>query len=507
MISKPRASRIPVFSLFNRVLFVCLGLSFILSNTTVAQPPSDKQKEWLSKNTYAPETGILFQIAFDRERLNLDLEFKGDDSEDDLDADDEGVVRNHIEENPLESDGYIYLFNLLQKQSKPRAAFEELNAGLQRIVAASDLDQDNYELINDAVAIFLHVRQLDKVILVLNTFVSNNPDHAESAATVAMYEILMGEQEASRKHIDAAYRASPGERSIYMSEFMYQLISALQELKDVGEEADADKLDFQISTSFMRKAEMEHPELTLPKLSRHCMEVVDVLFETILNESKQFLEKKAFEFGIPKVDQERLVAAEKYFRALLNQKPKNAILPLKFMIMTAILQNDHDEAMKFFRQAETHPQVDIDFYRIMAISAFRLADFEAAAGFIASGLVHRDEPAVRMVLARFQSISENHKGALETVSLPEAQMNGELRVAKFAYACKAGAWDVLLAEREKLGMINPDELAPNAAYYVGVADLLKGDQDSAAAMFKVALGDHYYRDGAEEIAEYFKLWD
>ncbi len=507
MIPKPHASRITGFGLFSRILFGCLGSFLILSSAAIAQPLSDVQKHWLSENIYAPKTGILFQIVFDRDRLDLGLEFKGDDPGDDLDTNDEGIVRNFIKESPLESGGYIDLFNLLRRQSKPESAFEELDAGLQGLLVAYDLDRDNYELISNAVSIFLHVRQLDRAILVLNAFVSNNPDHAESVATVAMFELLRGDREASRKHIDAAYKISPGERSIYMSEFMYQLISALQGLKDMGEEAATDKLDFKISTSFLQRAAKENPELILPKLSRHSMEITDILFETILNESERFLQEKAFKFDIPKVDRKRLFAAGEYFRTLLKQKPKNAILPLKFMIMTEVLQNDHDEALKFFRRAETHPLVDIDFFRIMAISAFRLADFEAAAAFMASGLKHKEEPATRMVLARFQSISEDHLGALETVSLPEAQMKGELRVGKLAYACKAGAWEVLLAERKKLRMLNPEKLAPNAAYYVGAADLVGGDRESAITMFKVALGDRYYRGGAEEIAEYFGLWD
>ena len=484
--------------------FLLLLLTICCGTGALAQEIGQREKDWLKENTKAPETSIAFLLTLDRARLDLNtLEPKSEKP--DPDPNDEAAIRAYTQTHPFDSHGYILLHKKLLEQGKREEAFQTLDFALKSLMEKLDSKPEDYEMAAEAVNILLFANQMKQVVLVLDAFIDKNPDHAEALSTLAIYESLMGELKTARERLDKAYGLAPKEISVFIGEFMFQLSAGLIQLQQADPEDEDAPVEFKYSTSLLDKAIKDDPQNTPAQLVKHSLSIMAIFLETVSSQADDFKEERVFQFDTERPDRESLDATEKYLSELLLTKPKNMYLPMKLMVITNVLQNDHATATKFYEVARQHQLADIDLFRIMAISAFRKADFEAAAGFIEAGLDHKDDGEIRLLLARFLSIAKQHAKALETVVRPDAEMSPDLIMGKLAYGIRAGNWELVKKETGKYTELNPKEMRPDLAYYFGVAKAMEGKKEEAKALLEQSKLQSYYKESADEITEKLAL--
>lgn len=478
---------------FRHARLFLLPVLALIPSIFCAQALEEPDRKWLVENTKAPESSMMFVMKFSESLFDLD---RTPTDLPDLPEDVAGL-RDYISKNPEESRGYVGLFRLLQKAGQAQEAENVLNEGLLKIGAAIERDTTDYDLRVELTEIFHAVNNIGRVRMVLNYWTSENPEHAEGLACLALYDAVMMDLETARRHSEAAYALDPGQLQIYVAMSMVELYTALQKMN-----ADGDQPEIPLSTAFFEKAIQEHPEVAASGMALHGLELFKVFFELVIAHSEHFQALEPFVFKMEPEAADRYARSKAYFEKMLKKGFKNDYYLRKCLLLADIAASDLPAARKQYASAKALPSADSDLFRLMAIGEVTQVRYDRAAAVMEECVAADDKLDDRLLLARFQAEADAHAAAYTAIAGYSGLPSGESLIARMGYGIRAGKAAEVGDIARRLAESGNFEGHPGYRYFAGVLALLDGQRATGVQHLK-AVGEGYYQKSAAEILERF----
>jgi tetratricopeptide (TPR) repeat protein len=478
-------------------------LTLHLVNSVCLGAFSEKEQQWLQNMLIKPSPNLIFIVTVNKEMLepqpgpggktvpSVDYSEMTDD-----------LLNKYIERNALEADGYIQMYQRLQRAKKYEQSNQVLSLALTRILGGLEKDSTNWQLVKEALEIYQAVNQKGKGKKLLATFLEINPDNTKALLALANVEILTSDFAGARTHIDKAYELSPLDTDLYISEFLYQLYYGLVELNKMPDRSKP--VIMPIATDFFIKADKDNSSLETPRMMEHGLQVLQVFYSVIFREIDRFKSNTSFDFVLDDQLTKTAAEAKTYFQQAVRKKENNLYFSKLFLLMIAIVENDQRTANLLYKDLVLHSAADNNLHRLMVINDISKARLHEAINHLTASITLHDNIEDRLMLAGVYQMANNSSLSLKTLMDYRGELSREILVHRLGYSLLAGDSSFAVGLYQNYRKIKPLWGDPLFAYYAVIFELLQGkDAEAKNILQSLPLNTVFYTN-AEGFAREFQ---
>jgi len=489
---------------YHKLFMMFLTSLLCIPSMLYCQPLSDDEKAWVIRNIMRPETQMMFLMTIEKDMMDLENLPDGESSKGEASLpDNEEELKKYIGLHKYEAEPFIRLYTIIRDNGQHDEGIRILSIGLTNILERLNKEPNNLELANEAVKIYEAVNELKKAKALLSYFVELNPKNADAFVTLANLETLTMDMRAARSHIDQAYALEPSLINIYVAEALYELYKGLIALNN---QTDSSKpMSLKISTQFLEKAEQEHPEVEAPRLARHGLALFQIFYSAVMRHTEDFKRLEPFKFVLEAQEIKQLKESKTYFQKKLNANKKNDLYLQKCLVLAAIIEGDLETARSIYKKARFCPYVDNDLFRLMSIGEVMQVRFQDAITHMTRSIQVQDNIEDRLMLASLYDEEGDADSSFRAVFQYSGKPNGDLLIARFGYALKAGNIKEATEIHQGLKNIGPLTKRSDFTYYSGVLELLRGKREMAKQTLKAVPEKGRFHESVQTILKHFDL--
>lgn len=485
--------------------FLCICLLFL--QESYGQSLTPRQMGAIREAVEPPQSSLNFNLGVSLDNIQVNTP-KDSEEEEALPEDIKGLTEYIGSHEIRDSWPFVKLQKLYQQELDPVAGGDAIMLGIRRMDEIVAEEGWSLDIAKEQSNLYLAIGRPDYAALPLKMYLLEDPNSAEAWGHLGLMEASVGNVDSALVHLIKGYQIAPKTPDLYVGAFSEALFRAFIMLQSVPTDEEGNPnvaLNELVSTSFLDVTIREYPDLELGQVAKSAVLTMAALIETSIRNSEAMSMREPVKFSYPEWVPAHISETEKLFSGKVA-KYKRPELPLKILLMCAVLKQDDAKAAKWMKMLGGLESTDEDALRLMVLLKLMQTKFKEALPYAQRAATVAPTVENLELQARVEYMAGNFTAGREA-GRSAARLGGSPSYANataVAYAIKSDQMDIAIEISNAPETIKTDEYGkklPEWQFLDAVLELLEGDGKKAVESMRQIGEETDYYVKAQEILE------